>query len=112
MWNWLRQQQQRGTQLPRPGDQSRAAGKVPGEAPSEATVDRSAQDHEQAGGPPQSGAQAGEFPASPLENRDQDITPSAPGDRAVEWDDVVQPQPGQEQGQSDGSEDLPLPEGK
>jgi hypothetical protein len=91
-WSLHRQQQQRGAQL---GDKP----------PKEATRDRSAQDHEQAGGEPQ----AGESPASPIEHREQDNTPSAPDPR-VDWDEVVQPQRQQRQGKP--YDDLPLPEGK
>ena len=79
-WTLHQQQQQRGAQLPKGG------------APAETVRDRAAQDHEQAGGTPQAGAQAGDYPASPIENRDGDNTPSA-GDPRVEWDEVVQPQP-------------------
>ena len=89
-WTLHQQQQQRGAQLPKGG------------APADAVRDRAAQDHEQAGGTPQ----AGEYPASTIENRDGDNTPSA-GDPRVEWYEVVQPQP-----QGGEPDDLPLPEGK
>ena len=94
MWTRLRQQQQRGAQL---------GSRRPGEAPKEATRDRSAQDHEEAGGAPR----PGKSPASPIENRDQDTTPAAPEPHAG-WDEVVQP----ERAKDKTRDDLPLPEGK
>lgn len=90
VWTLHRQQQQCGAQVRRPG---------------EAVEGREAQDHEQAGGAPQ----PGESPASGIEHRDQDTTPSAPGDRQVDWDEVVQPER-QRRGQT--FDRLPLPEGK
>jgi hypothetical protein len=92
-WTLHRQQQQCGAQMPRAG----------GEAPSEATRDREAQDHEQAGPAPQ----AGESPASPIEHRDQDNTPTAP-EPGVQWDEVVQPERQPRQGER--RDDLPLSE--
>ena len=94
VWTLHRQQQQCGAQVRRPG-----------EAPREAVRGREAQDHEQAGGAPQ----PGESPASRIEDRDQDNTPSAPDDAGLEWDDVVQPE---RQRRSGGFDRLPLPEGK
>lgn len=91
-WSLHPRQQQRGAQIRR-------------EPPGAATRDRSAQDHERAGGAPQ----AGESPASPIEHREQDNTPSAP-DPSVDWDEVVQPERRQQHGED--SDDLPLPEGK
>jgi hypothetical protein len=76
-WMLHQQQQQCGAQLP----------KRPGEPPNEAVEGREAQDHEQAG----ETLQPGDYPASPLEDRDQDITPTAP-EPHVEWDEVVQPE--------------------
>ena len=98
MWTLHRQHQQRGAQIPRPG-----------EAPRAAVAGREAQDHEQAaqsvsGTDPQ----PGEAPASRLEDRDQDITPSAP-DPHVEWDEVVQPE---RQRRGESFDRTPLPEGK
>lgn len=102
VWTLHRQQQQRGSQVRRPG-----------EAPREAVTDREAQDHEQAAQDASGGApQAGEAPASDITHRDQDNTPSAP-DPHVEWDDVVQPARvlgRQRRGES--FDPLPLPEGK
>ncbi len=83
MWTFLKQQQQRGAQLP-----ARDKARQQGEAPDDATRDRAAQDHEEAAGAPQSGA---DYPASAPENRSGDNTPSAP-DARVEWDEVVQPE--------------------
>jgi hypothetical protein len=82
-WMLHRQQQQCGAQLPKRRDESRQQG----EAPTEAVEDRAAQDHEQAG----ETLQPGEYPASRIQDRDQDITPTAP-DSHVEWDEVVQPE--------------------
>ena len=82
-WIHFRQQQQRGAQLPSRGDKARSTG----EAPAEATPDRAAQDHEHAGEP----LPPGDYPASRVEDRDQDITPTAP-EPSVDWDDVVQPE--------------------
>ncbi len=79
-WSLHRQQQQCGVQFP---NKARQAGEVPGEA----AKDRAAQDHEQAG----ETLQPGDYPASRLEDRDQDITPTAP-DPDVDWDEVVQPE--------------------
>ena len=104
MWTFLRQQQQRGAQFPSGG------GRQLGGAPDEATRDREAQDHEQAG-PTEP---AGNYPASnPPDRHGGDITPSAPdaADKQVNWDDIVQPEQGaRTEGQS--GENLPLPEGK
>jgi hypothetical protein len=98
VWTLHRQQQQCGAQLPGKARQL-------GEVPAEAVKDRAAQDHEQAGEalPP------GDYPASPLEDRDQDNTPAAP-DPQVQWDEVVQPERRQQRGER--FDDLPLPEGK
>ena len=94
VWTLHRQQQQCGAQVRRPG-----------EAPREAVRGREAQDHEQAGG----AAQPGESPASRIEDRDRDNTPSAPDDPQVEWDHVVQPE---RQRRGESFDRLPLPEGK
>jgi len=96
-WTLHQQQQQRGVQLP---DKARQLG----EAPAEAVGDRAAQDHEQAG----EELAPGDYPTSRVEDRDGDITPTAP-DPAVDWDDVVQPERQRRGGTGD---DLPLPEGK
>lgn len=87
VWTLFRQQQQRGAQIPRRPGSRRDRMRQQGEAPGEAVADRTAQDHEQAGATPQ----PGESPASAIENRHQDNTPSAPDPR-VQWDEVVQPQ--------------------
>jgi hypothetical protein len=96
MWTVLRQQQQRGVQLPE--DKRRL-----GEAPAEATEDRAAQDHEHAGGDPG----PGNYPASRIEEREGDVTPTAP-EPSVEWDEVVQP----EKAKQVDFDKQPLPEGK
>ena len=98
MWTLHQQQQHRGAQLHARQGKARQAG----EAPREATRDRAAQEHDRAG---DQALQPGEYPASPVEHRDQDITPGAP-EAAVEWDDVVQPE------QRRGRDDQPLPDGK
>ena len=97
-WTLLRQQQQCGAQL-------HNKARRPEEVPREAVADRAAQDHEQAGEtlPP------GDYPADRIEDRDQDNTPSAP-DPDVDWDEVVQSERQEQQGEK--SDDLPLPEGK
>ena len=109
MWTRHQEQQQCGAQMPVPADKARL--------PGEATRDRGAQDHDRAdldtGG---EALQPGDYPASPIEHRDQDpstglragTTPTAPGDENAGWDDVVQP----EQRQEHARDDLPLPEGK
>lgn len=85
MWTLHKQQQHRGAQFPAGDRKIRQAG----EAPDEATRDRAAQEHDKAG---DQALDAGEYPASRLEKRDGDITPRAPGDAPVNWDDVVQPE--------------------
>jgi hypothetical protein len=95
-WTLHRQQQQCGAQLPNQTGQ-------PGAAPREAVADRRAQDHEQAGDQ----LQPGDYPASRIEDRDGDITPSAP-EPEVQWDEVVQP----ERQVGEASHDLEPPEGK
>ena len=99
-WTLLRQQQQCGAQL-------HNKARRPEEVPREAVADRAAQDHEQAGGtlPP------GDYPADRIEDRDQDITPTAP-EPSVDWDDVVQPERNDARGRRESGSDLPLPEGK
>ena len=94
-WMLHRQQQQCGAQLPkRPGERQL------GEVPSEAVEDREVQDHEQAGEtlPP------GDYPASPLEDRDEDITPTATEPRD-QWDEVVQPERRQRLGETELEQD-------
>jgi hypothetical protein len=83
MWTRFQEQQQRGAQMPK-----RRAGAAPGEA----VAGREAQDHEHAA-LDVAGEQAGpgESPASPLENREQDITPTVPQPR-TSWDEVIQPE--------------------
>ena len=95
MWTFLRQQQQRGAQL-------HARDRQMGEAPADAVADRSAQEHDRAADP----AQPGDYPTTRVEDREGDITPSAP-EAAVDWDEVVQPERADET-----DDDLPLPEGK
>lgn len=98
VWMLHPQQQQRGSQVRRPG-----------EAPREAVRGREGQDHEQASQDVSGRApQAGEAPASDITHRDQDNTPTAP-DPHVEWDDVVQPE---RQRRGESFDPLPLPEGK
>jgi hypothetical protein len=112
MWTLMPQQQQCGAQLhARPGTPGSKACR-PGEAPGEAVADRAAQDHEQAHPDVSGGSlQAGDYPASQMENRDGGGTPSAPDDPSVEWDNVVQPErPKQQRG--GGFDRLPLPEEK
>jgi len=100
VWTFLRQQQQRGAQLP---DRARRSG----EAPAEATEGRAAQDHEHAGGKPGHG----NYPASRIEDREGDNTPSAP-EPHVEWDEVVQPEKAPKTARAAGFDKQPLPEGK
>jgi hypothetical protein len=95
MWTLHKQQQHRGAQL-------HARSRQAGQAPSEATRDRAAQEHDRAG---DQALQPGEYPASPIEHRDQDITPDAPEPQAA-WDEVVQPEPRR------GRDDRSLPEAK
>ena len=107
MWTLHRQQQHCGAQLhARSGPSTGSGPRQPGEVPAEAAQGRSAQEHDRAdldaGGEP---LQPGDYPASPIEHRDGDNTPTAPGDSRVEWDEVVQPE-------QRGGDDLPLPEGK
>ena len=82
MWHHIPQQQQRGAQLDRSGKDA---------PPADAVAGREAQDHEQAGGDPRSGPGPGRYPASRIEDREQDNTPDDPDPR-VEWDEVVQPE--------------------
>lgn len=84
MWTLHKQPQHCGAQLHARDRQARKRG----DAPDEATRDRAAQDHDRAGGT----LQPGEYPASPIEHRRGDNTPTAPGDKLVEWDHVVQPE--------------------
>ena len=101
MWTLLRQQQQRGAQMPPKA----------GAAPAEAVAGREAQEHDRAdldtGG---ALLQPGEYPASALEQRDGDVSPSAPAP-AGDWDEVVQPEHGEAR-PDEGRDDQPLPEGK
>lgn len=97
-WTMHSQQQQKGAQLPRRPSRSRA------QAPDEAVRGRGAQDHEFADQDAAPGAQPkpGAYPASSLPNSTGDNTPTAPDrrDKAVEWDDIVQPRR-MEQGKED-----------
>lgn len=106
VWKMLRQEQQRGAQLPE-RDGRRAAG----EAPAEAVAGREVQDHDYADlqvsdGEPQRDI---DYPATNPPEREGDITPSAP-QANVEWDEVVQPE--RRSKPANGPDDLPLPEGK
>lgn len=98
MWTLHQQQQHCGAQLHARGTRPRQAG----EAPSEATAGREAQEHDRAG---DQALPSGDYPASPIENADHDNTPTAPEAR-VAWDDVVQPE------HKRGAGDQPLPDGK
>jgi hypothetical protein len=84
MWKTMPEQQQRGAQIDR---------RKRGAAPDEATQDRAAQDHDYAdldasGGEPREDI---DYPADDIENREGDITPTAP-DPHVGWDEQVQPE--------------------
>jgi hypothetical protein len=106
MWRRHAQQQQCGAQMPARDHKARR----PGEAPDVATRDREAQEHDRADlDVSGAAAQPGDYPASPIENRDQDNTPSAPDEPRAGWDDVVQPE---RQRRGQGFDRLPLPEGK
>jgi hypothetical protein len=93
MWTLHGQQQQRGAQLhARGGPPTGRASRRPDEAPAEAVAGREAQEHEHAAlDVAGEMATAGESPASPLENREHDITPTVPEPR-TSWDEVVQPE--------------------
>ena len=85
MWKTLPQQQQRGAQL----DKRRR-----GEPPEETVEDRAAQDHDYADldtSPDGEPREDIDYPADDIENREGDITPSAP-DPHVDWDQQVQPE--------------------
>jgi len=97
MWTHHQQPQQRGAQLHARGPQRR-----PGETPDEATRDRAAQQHDQAG---DQTLQPGGYPASPIEHADRDNTPTVP-EAQVAWDEVVQP----ERRREHDRDDQPLPE--
>jgi hypothetical protein len=99
VWTLFTPQQQRGAQL---HNRTEEATK-PGDAPKEAVDDRAAQEHELPG----STAPKGGYPASRLQDRTGDNTPSA-GDPRVEWDDIVQPQ----RQVGEASHDIEPPEGK
>jgi len=99
MWTLHTQQQQRGAQL-----HTRKT-REPGEPPAEATADRAAQEHDRAGGET---LQPGDYPASPIENRDDGGARAAP-EAQVAWDGVVQPERPRPRPRWDA---LPLPDGK
>ena len=106
MWTFLKQQQQRGAQLHARAGKTRQAR----DAPDEAVADRSAQQHDRTDQDLGAKPRPGDYPATRLEDREGDITPSAP-DPHVAWDEVVQPEPrGERRKVSD--DDQPLPEGK
>ena len=86
MWKTLPQQQQRGAQL----DKRRR-----GEPPEETVEDRAAQDHDYAdldASPDSEPREDIDYPAEDIENREGDITPSAPDETDPAWDAVVQPE--------------------
>ncbi|HEY6814288.1 MAG TPA: hypothetical protein VI168_01995 [Croceibacterium sp.] len=97
MWTLHKQPQHCGAQLHARGPSTGSGPRQPDGALDTATRDRAAQQHDRAG---DQTLQPGGYPASPIEHRDQDNTPTAPDARA-DWDQVVQPEPRQ-----------PLPEGK
>ena len=96
-WNLMPPQQQRGAQLHNGG------------APDEAVAGRSAQKNDEADQQVSGAPAQGTYPAEPLEQRGQDITPTQ-GEPMVSWDQVVQPEPAPEGAADD--DDAPLPEGK
>jgi len=98
-WTLFTPQQQRGAQL-----HNRADGTT---QPGEATRARAAQDHELPGA---DAVPKGGYPASRLQDRKGDNTPTA-GDPRVEWDDVVQPERQVGEASHDMSDEQP-PEGK
>ena len=106
VWTLFTPQQQRGAQLHNRSEKDTQSG----EAPSEAIDHRAAQENELPG----STAAKGGYPASRLQDRPGDNTPSA-GDPRVEWDDIVQPERalGRQVGEAshDMSDEQP-PEGK
>jgi hypothetical protein len=100
VWNPMPPQQQRGAQLHNGG------------APNEATAGRGAQKNDEAdqqvSGAP---AQGIDYPAEPLEQRGEDITPTR-GEPSVSWDEVVQPEQQAPGDDEQADDDEPLPEGK
>lgn len=82
MWTLHKQQQHCGAQL-------HARSRPAGEAPAEATRDRDAQRHDEAG---DQTLQPGDYPASRIEHGDHDNTPTAPGPRRVGRDDRLPPE--------------------
>jgi len=103
-WTLFTPQQQRGAQLHNRADPSTSSGQA---QPGEATRDRAAQDHELPGA---DAVPKGGYPASRLQDRKGDNTPTA-GDPRVEWDDVVQPERQVGEASHDMSDEQP-PEGK
>jgi hypothetical protein len=97
MWTLHKQPQHCGAQLHARDRKPRRSG----EAPEEATRDRDAQEHDRAG----ETLQPGDYPASPIEHRDGDDTPTAPEGQA-DWDTVVQPE------RKRGAAHEPFPEGQ
>ena len=107
VWTLFTPQQQRGAQLHNHSDPSTSSGaNQPGEAPREAVHDRAAQENELPG----CTAPKGGYPASRLQDRPGDNTPTA-GDPRVEWDDVVQPERQVGEASHELSDEQP-PEGK
>jgi hypothetical protein len=103
VWTLFTPQQQRGAQLHNRSDKVSQQGEAPGEA----THDRGAQEHDLPGG---TAAPKGRYPASRIEDRAGDISPTA-GDPRVEWDDVIQPERQVGEASHDLSDEQP-PEGK
>ncbi len=73
----------------------------PARRPTRRPRDREAQEHDRAG----ETLQPGDYPASPIEHRDGDNTPTAPEAQA-DWDTVVQPE------REPGAAHEPFPEGQ
>jgi len=87
MWTFLKQQQQRGAQLP-----------MRSRAPAEAVRDREAQEHDRADlDVPGGRLRQGSYPATSIEHLDGDDTPTAPS-AYVSWDEIVQPEKAREKG--------------
>ena len=102
MWTFLRQHQQRGAQLHAREGRAKASG----EAPKEAVEGREAQDHDRADldvGQTNEPQRDIDYPANDPTDRDGDITPSAP-EPHVEWDEVVQPERQEQQGELEQDE--------
>jgi hypothetical protein len=111
VWTLHSQQQQRGAQLHARGRPSGSGPRQAGESPTEAVAGREAQDHEHAAEDVAGEqAQPGESPASRLEDRDGDLTPTVP-EPGASWDEAVQPER-RRHPRGGRWDDQPLPEGK